>query len=224
MEIVSIIAGIAINLGGGDLVAMYKYFAHSVLPVGRIRDIEDLCKEEQRKKYASNHTFLQWGLEYYRVLLRDSLIEKGLAYGKPTDPGGVFGSQDNFRVEHVRFNLAGDRCARVAGYIPFRKWRVERFVKAKFPEYLEADKRVADAIQKHTHLKRSNPSEYERRVDIECHSEFWETFVFSKTDSGAGPVGLSLRGKGYLFYPGRKVEETSLEEVARIVALHKGKD
>lgn len=224
MEVVSIIAGIAINLSGGDLVAMYKYFAHSVLPVGRILDIEALCKEEERKKYASNHTFLRWGLEYHRVHLRNSLIEMGLAYGKPTDPGGVFGSQDNFRVEYVRFKSAGDRCVRVARYIPFREWRLERFVRDKFPEYLEADKRVADAIQKHTHLKRSNPSEYARRVDIECHSEFWETFFFSKTDSGAGPVGLALRGKGYLFYPGRKVEETSLDEMARIVALHEGKD
>ena len=224
MEIVSIIAGIAVNLGGGDLVAMYKYFAHSVLPAGRILDIEELCREEQRKKYASNHTFLRWGLEYDRVRLRNSLIEMGLAYGKPADPGGVFGSQDNFRVEYVRFKPAGDRCARVARYIPFRKWRLERFVRNKFPEYLEADKRVADAIQEHTDLKRSNPSEYARRVDIKYQSEFWETFFFSKPDSGAGPVGLALRGKGYLFYPGRKVEETSLEEMMRIVAMHKGTD
>ena len=215
MENISNAVGILATILAGA-VAGGKILFDYILPVRRILDIEELCKDEDRKKRANQHTFLRWGLEYQRVLLRNSLIERGLAYGKTTDPGGVFGSQDNFSVPYVRFKTAGDRWNRLARYIPFRKWLLERHIKARFSEYIEADRRVVEAIQKYSHLKEVDPSEYARRVAIDNHTEFWETFMFSK--GVTGPVGLCLSGRGYLFYPSRKVVEVSLEEMQRKVA------
>ena len=192
-----------------------RWCAVTAIPIRRVLYYESLIREEHRKRWADDlHTTLRWGLEHARVTLQNDLIERGLAHGKPSDPGGVFGSTDNMHVAYLLLTASGMRHNNLARRLWFIDWMNRRHVSKTCAEYIQCDKRIADRVNS---IKHADATEQARMVNLAVTVERWESFFFQK-NADLAPIAYILDGRPYVLYGGGRVDEVeSVEEAHRIV-------
>lgn len=201
---------------GSALVWIVRWLVNTAIPLRRELYIEGLIREEQQRKHHTEHTCLRYGLDYARVLIRNDLIQKGLATGKQADPVAIF-NDANTSVPSVSLTHNGYWHYRIARKLPFITWLNRRYVSATCSECIDADSRIRSKIGEYTHLRSESLDEFAVKVKTIVFSEFWETFFYSKGFSG-GPIAFIHGNRGFLFYAGRRVDEVEASVAMQRVA------